>query len=162
MAYDRMRASGGRAVLAVVVAAAFLSTCNSLGLGDGPLEELERNRALWVDVGPLAYQYGLERLCFCAEDARGPVRVTVESGLVTERTYVGSGDPVPALLEDLFPDVSGLFDILEDALERDAFQIDVTYDPETGVPIDFWIDYLENAADEELGFTVTEAVHQLP
>jgi hypothetical protein len=162
MAYDRMRGSGARAILAVVLAAAFLTTCDSLGLGDGPMDELERNRTLWVNVGPLAYEYGLERLCFCAEDARGPVRVTVESGLVTERAYVGSGDPVPASLEDLFPGVSGLFDILQDAFERDAFQVDVTYDPETGVPIDFWIDYVENAADEELGFMVTEAVHQLP
>jgi hypothetical protein len=38
----------------------------------------------------------------------------------------------------------------------------VTYDVETGVPIEFWIDYAENIADEELGFRVTESVASLP
>lgn len=31
-----------------------------------------------------------------------------------------------------------------------------------GLPLDFWIDYLEAAADEELGMRVTEAVAPLP
>jgi len=162
MAYHRIKGSAARAVLAIVLAAAFLTTCDSLGLGHGPRDELDRNRELWARVGPDAYEYGLERLCFCAPDSRGPVRVSVEAGVVVQRMYVESGDPVPGAYDDLFPRVSGLFDILEDALDRDAYRVDVTYDPETGVPIDFWIDYSENTADEELGFTVTEPVHQSP
>jgi hypothetical protein len=58
--------------------------------------------------------------------------------------------------------VEGLFDILRDAIVRDAHVIEVTYDVETGVPIKFWIDYAENIADEELGFRVTESVASLP
>jgi len=162
MAYQRLKAGSARGILAVVLAAAFLSTCDTLGLGDGPRDELARNRELWARIGPSAYEYGLERLCFCGEASRGPIRVTVEAGVVVERVYVRSGEPVPGSLDDLFPVVDGLFDILEDAFEQDAFQIDVTYDPETGVPIDFRIDYAENIADEELGYTVTESVHQLP
>jgi hypothetical protein len=162
MGYHRRKAGSARAVLAIVVAAAFLSTCDTLGLGNGPRDELSRNRELWARIGPSAYEYALERRCFCGEAARGPIRVTVEVGAVVERVYVGSGDPVPASFDDLFPVVDGLFDVLEDAYERDAHQIDVTYDPETGVPIDFWIDYSENTIDEELGYTVTEPVHQLP
>ncbi|MDZ7778429.1 MAG: DUF6174 domain-containing protein [Gemmatimonadota bacterium] len=46
-------------------------------------------------------------------------------------------------------------------LERDAHSISATYDPETGVPIDFFIDYEENVDDEELGMRVTEPVTTL-
>ena len=54
--------------------------------------------------------------------------------------------------------MEGLFDLLRAAIEGGAHTIDVTYHPALGVPIDFWIDYLENVADEEVGMRVTEAV----
>jgi hypothetical protein len=54
--------------------------------------------------------------------------------------------------------VDGLFDVLRDAMNEGAHEIRVTYNPANGVPIDFWIDYSENTADEELGFIVTESV----
>ena len=38
----------------------------------------------------------------------------------------------------------------------------VTYDPESGVPLDVFIDYAENIADEELGFTVQVPPVPLP
>ena len=87
------------------------------------------------------------------------MRVSVSGQDVTERVYVDSGDPVPASFAELFPSVDGLFDILEAAIVGDAHVIEVTYDTVSGVPIDLWIDYVENIADEELGFRVTEMVH---
>ena len=135
-----------------------LTACGELGPETGPLADLERNERLWERVRPTSYVYAVERLCFCGLEARGPVRVTVVGGDVSDRTYVDSGDPVPAPLGDLFPTVDGLFDVLLDAIEREAHRIDVTYDPISGVPLDLWIDYLETCADEELGFSVTETV----
>ena len=135
-----------------------LGACSDLGPAGGPRAELLRNRETWQRLRPSSYQYGVERLCFCGLEARGPVRVTVVWGDVSDRTYVDSGDPVPAPLGDLFPTVDGLFDVLLDAIEREAHRIDVTYDPISGVPLDLWIDYLETVADEELGFSVTETV----
>lgn len=44
-------------------------------------------------------------------------------------------------------------------LGRDAFRIEVTYDPDTGMPLDFFIDCEENVAEEELGFRVNELPH---
>ncbi len=54
-----------------------------------------------------------------------------------------------------------MFDVLEDAIARDAHSISATYDPDTGVPVEFFIDYQENVADEELGMRVTEPVTAL-
>ena len=145
-------------VLARTAILVMLVACSDLGPGEGPLAQLEQNRERWQLLRPPSYQYGVERICFCGLESRGPVRVTVTGDDVTDRTYVDSGDPVPPLLADLFPTVDGLFDVLLDAIERDAHRIDVTYDPISGVPLDLWIDYQETLADEELGFSVTETV----
>ncbi|NNF29701.1 MAG: hypothetical protein HKN73_20930 [Gemmatimonadetes bacterium] len=128
--------------------------CGEFGVETERLRDIERNRELWERQGMESYRYAVERLCFCG--LAGPVRVTVVDGAVTERIFVQSGDPVPAEQADWYPTVEGLFSILFDAAQRNAHDIEVTYDPDTGVPLDIFIDYEQNVADEELGFQVTE------
>jgi Family of unknown function (DUF6174) len=136
---------------------AVLAGCGLTG-PDGDLRtELERNRALWDTVGLTTYDYGVERICFCGVEARGPVLIEVESGSVTSRSYVDSGDPVLPVFADLFPTVTGLFDLIVEAIEDDAFNIDVSWDIATGFPTDIFIDYDESVADEEVGFRVTQS-----
>lgn len=134
--------------------------------GSGPVRpevlELEAREALWDSVGPDSYEYGVERLCFCPVEYLGPARVRVEKGVVVERVYVESGLAVPDDVAPSFPSVDGLFELLRSAYEEDAHEIRVTYDPVLGAPVDFWIDYIEMAVDEELGMRVTEEVAALP
>jgi len=120
------------------------------------VERLAEHRGLWQSTRPAAYTYAVERLCYCL--LPGPVRVIVREGAATERVYVETGDPVPQELADLYPTVDGLFDLLAQAFGSGAHEVDVSYDPTTGVPVDFWIDYEENVADEELGMRVVELV----
>ena len=136
--------------------------CSDLGPDETLQEELERAQRSWAAEGPEAYVYGVERICFCGLESRGPVRVRVEAGVVTERAYVESGEPVPSALADLFPSVEGLFDLVRDAISMGAHTVRVTYDPELGVPVDLWIDYHAQVADEELGMRVAEPVEPLP
>lgn len=146
-------------VLAVLVA---IAGCGTTG-PNGDLRSLvEQNRALWEQTRPATYRYGVQRLCFCGPDAIGPVRVTVQDETVVSRVYTESGDPVADDLESLFPDVDGLFDTLIDALDRDAADINVTWDSTTGLPSEFFIDYSEQIADEELGFRIDEVPEALP
>ncbi|MSR20183.1 MAG: hypothetical protein EXR91_04285 [Gemmatimonadetes bacterium] len=133
--------------------------CTDLG---PELTDLEEARARWDGARPSSYVFAEERLCFCGPESRGPVRVRVQGTVAVERVYVDSGDPVPAAMADQFPTVDGLFDIVASALAGDAHEVRVTYDPVLGVPTDFWIDYLEFAADEELGMRVTEEVEADP
>ena len=72
------------------------------------------------------------------------------------RAYISSDTAVDPELEDLFPAVIGLFDLIEQAIEAAAFRIEVTYDPATGLPLDVFIDYDQQLADDELGFSVVE------
>jgi len=143
--------------------ALFLGACGtSLGPVDDRLVDLLANQARWDSSGPASYVYGVERLCFCSPDYLGPVRVTVVNGVAVEHVYIDSGLDVPPTIAQAFPTVDGLFALLRSAIESDAFEITVTYDPTLGVPLDFWIDYNQMLADEELGMQVTEAVTPTP
>ena len=133
-----------------------LSGCDAVG----PVRtDLERARIRWEANGPSDYTYAIRRLCFCAYV--GPVRVTVENGAVVSIVPVDGEEPPFELDEQLFPGVDGLFDIIQDAVARDAHSITATYDPVTGVPLEFFIDYEEFAVDEELGMEVIEPVTPL-
>ena len=141
--------------LRLLAVALLLGGCSDQGPDDPTLlEEIASNRAVWAAQRPQSYVYELERLCFCGEEARGPVLVTVVGGQVVEQTYSADDTPVPSNFADLFPAVDGLFDILVDAVDRDAHEVRVTWDVSTGIPGDFWIDYIEMAVDEEVGYRV--------
>ena len=158
MVMNIMRIARGSLLLSAAVATLSLAGCDDERPGTQQLRELSSAQARWARVGPDDYRYAVRRRCFCGAEAIGPVRVTVSEGEVAARRYVESGEPVPEALAPLFPTVDGLFQILIEAFEGGAFRIDVVYDPETGVPLDVFIDYEENVADEELGFEVTEVV----
>jgi hypothetical protein len=87
------------------------------------------------------------------------VAVTVAGGQAVARTFTDGGGDVPADFASLFPAADGLFDILEDALDREAHEVRVTWDDETGLPVDFWIDYIEFAVDEEVGYRIVVLPH---
>lgn len=143
----------------MLAAALPLAACSESGFGP-EMRELEQNRTKWEASAPASYVYAVERLCFCGYF--GAARVTVENGVAVSAVWV---DPQGQSVEpttELFPGVDGLFDILEDAFARNAHSVEVTYDPATGVPTEFQIDYIELAVDEELGMRITEPVTELP
>ena len=142
----------------LVILCPLLAACESVGPIDVRLIDLEANQSRWDSLGPDTYVYAVERLCFCGVEYRGPVRVSVEGGTAVEHVYVGSGLTVPPGIAGEFPTVDGLFDLIRSAIESDAAEVNVTYDPALGVPLDFWIDFDERVADEELGMQVTEVV----
>lgn len=134
-----------------------LSACGILG-PDAQVDGLEEAFDRWESTRPESYTFAVERLCFCGPDARGPVRITVAGSTITSQVYVEGAAEVEGQATEWFPDVDGLFEVIRDAIDRDAHTIQVTYDPTSGVPVDFWIDYQEFTADEELGFRVVESV----
>jgi len=54
------------------------------------MAELEAQRGRWERLRPVAYRYGVERLCFCAEPARGPLLPqTIFIGRQLEKKRIG-------------------------------------------------------------------------
>jgi hypothetical protein len=151
----RLRPGSGRvAVLALV---AGLAGCEISGPGD-PTFEVYRNRAVWRAERPESYEYTVQRLCFCITDAVRPVRVRVSGESVTSRVYAADATPVPSQYAESFPSVEGLFQLILDAMDDEADEIDVVYDPDTGVPLEIAIDYIAMAVDDELTVRVVEDV----
>jgi len=143
-----------RTLGAVAGMAAIVAGCADDGVGLDAMRDLARNKARWEAVGPGSYAYAMGRLCFCPTEYRGPVRITVEDGIAIDRVFVETGEPVPADIAPEFP--------TGDAMQGGAYRVDVTYDPDLGMPVEFWIDHRENVADDEIGMTVSEAVTPIP
>lgn len=133
-----------------VIGSTAFSGCASQST-DPVVVDLASARAAWAQQGPADYRIDVRRLCFCGYDVTRAVRVTVRNSVIVERTYADDGSLVSANPE-FFPDVPGLFAVIEDAIARDAHRIDVAYDPDLGFPRTIAIDYIEQAVDEELTF----------
>jgi len=128
--------------------------CDVLGIGGNDDGEFKDNREKWNRRGPDSYSFVMQRSCFCGGELRDAVRIVVEDGNRVSATYVGSGQPVRADFLQFFPTMDGIFEILEEAY-ADADSLDVRYDAALGYPIEAYIDYLKNARDDELSFTIS-------
>jgi len=125
---------GFRRALLGVLTPAVLTAC-----GDGTIPEqgvagLPMARALWEARGPSSYSFTVLRSCECLPGWTGPVNVVVSDGVVRSRAYTVTAEPVPADRQGLFPDVAGLFRMIEDASRAGAAWIEVIYDPGLGYP----------------------------
>lgn len=122
-------------------------------------EELERElagaRERWAATGPASYTMELGVVCSCPVELAGPFVVEVEGGSVASLAFAESspatGD-VPAgaavmTVEQIFDEIASWI--------GQADEVRVTYDTDTGVPTDVWIDPSFQRADEELGFTLS-------
>ena len=147
-------ASQRRRTMVLVAVAAGSLACGPFGLADLGGDELAKNRARWEALSITSYEYEVARSCYCPPSSLGPVRVRVEDGVVTDRTFVNGTNTGSEEPGEWFPSVAGLFDLLAEAYERDAHEVEVTYDRDTGVPLDIYIDYDEYVADEEVGLSV--------
>lgn len=124
--------------------------CSIVQPGDPAQEELDANRRVWLAGGFDRYRVTVQRICFCGFDVTRRMEVEVDAGVVVAVRDAQTGTPVAPELEELYPSVEGLFDVVQDALDRDAHRVTVLYDVTFGYPREISIDYLEFAIDEEL------------
>jgi hypothetical protein len=118
-----------------------------------PVNRLGEQRALWASQGLADYTFDVKKVCECL--FVGDVRVTVKDGVITGVTELASEvarDP------ETFRTIDGLFDLVQDAYDRDAHEVQVEFDPGRGYPTRIWIDYVLMIADEEIGFTLLSDV----
>ena len=125
----------------------------------GDRDNLDAARALWnLKSGP-AYSYKVNRACECVLGGR-LMMVTVVNGSVSAAEYVDSGSLVePSLLAYVLT-VPDLFDLIQDALDRKASYLAVSYDPLYGFPTRIEIDYSANVVDDEVVMSARELTFQ--
>jgi Family of unknown function (DUF6174) len=118
------------------------------------LRQLKFNRSLWDQANISNYRITVSNSCFCIPDARGPVVIEVRNGQTTSITSVATGQPVNPQFFEKYKTIPKLFNVIQDAIARKAFSIDVSYDPKLGYPTQINIDYDSQIADEEIFLTI--------
>lgn len=116
--------------------------------------ELQESRGRWQREGASDYELTLQRICFCPHELTQPVVVGVRNGRIVTVRVAATGRPVDPEYVAVYPDVAGLFWIVEDAIDGDAASIDVEYDPQRGFPTRVDLDYDRSAYDDEMLFAV--------
>lgn len=141
-----------RALLAALIAAPLLGACENItGLDDRDRAQsrLDRNWDRFLDFAPVSYSYVMRRQCECPRDVTRPVQVWVDRGVIEYLIYDDTQSNVPLSYASAFFSAEDMFDIIQDAIDRDADVIDVDYDPSFGYPTSVYIDYDTRVADEE-------------
>jgi Family of unknown function (DUF6174) len=115
---------------------------------------LRVNRELWNRQNISNYRYTLSNSCFCIPDARGPVIIEVRNGQTVSITSVATGQPADPQFFQQYNTIPKLFNVIRDAIQRQADNLDVTYNHKLGYPTQINIDYETQIADEELFLTI--------
>ena len=139
-------------VLVLLVA---VGACSSSTGPSDQAQELSRSRARWDGSGIADYRFTIARVCECAPETVGPVVVEVHGGEVSERKYA-SGVTVDPQYADLFTDVPGLFDLIDEALRREAAGLAVRYNGSYGFPESIQIDWIAGAVDDEVSYRISD------
>jgi len=129
--------------------------CSSATDPSDHAEALAVSRARWSGSGIANYQFTIARLCECTPETVGPVVVEVRGGEVSERKYA-SGVTVDPQYADLFTDVPGLFDLIDEAIRRDAAGLAVRYNSAYGYPESIQIDWMAGAVDDEVSYRISD------
>jgi hypothetical protein len=139
------------AALVAILAGCGLVPGASASPRDAALKALPAQRAIWASHAIDDYQLTLVQQCFCPNT--DPLVVTVRDGIATGVTSNGIA-VAPALIANVPKTVPELFDIV--AENADAADMVVAWDALLGFPTSISIDRIENAIDDEVGYTVTD------
>jgi hypothetical protein len=125
------------------------------------LQALNENRQKWNETGFALYDFQLERSAFTTPEFLRPIVTTVsksDSGTVSgiSSRFADDGQPVPNDYPFANQSIGSIFNIIEDAINNGAHDVNVTYDEQFGYPTSVSIDYDERIADEELFLNISQ------
>ena len=113
--------------------------------------ELDDGRELWNATAPSHYRYVQDEWAFA--DSVGPVRIEVLDGEIVSAVIVETEKPAP---ESRALTIEDLFDMVQDEIDHEPDDLEVEYDDELGFPSSVDVDPIENAMDDEHGFSAEE------
>lgn len=117
----------------------------------GPLDRLVEARQRWQANGIAQYELRLRRTCGeCLPGSALSVVVSVSGG---EKTVSRAEDGEPVEAPQLYPDVDGLFDLIEDMTVA-GVDVAVDYDDDRGFPRSISVDPVPDAVDDEFGYVI--------
>ncbi len=140
-----------------IAGTASLAACSATGPDDEPrasIGDLDTARALWASRGPSHYDVDFRWVCFCGPEATAWVTLSVADDVLAGVVDRESGAPLSASEAERYRSITGLFEFLVEARAEGAAAVQATFDAELGTPLSAYVDYSEQAVDEEMGFTL--------
>ncbi len=111
-------------------------------LGNTAADGLAAARGLWLEADLRNYSFTFQQLCFCPPEITEPVLIEVMNGEVEAVSRPGAESHLdPPSVADYVP-VEGLFDLVQEAIDRDGDVIEVEYHAEFGYPTSAFFDYV--------------------
>lgn len=111
----------------------------------------------WEGAQQVSYEMDLIRLCYCGYIGVGEViTIRVNDGAIVDARFKESGDLIEGEHRNALPTVPSLFALIADAIERKAHELTVQYHSVHGAPMSIHIDYIKNADDDELSFSILD------
>lgn len=122
------------------------------------ISQLQTHRQLWHSQKIANYQYSYKQVCFCPLPSNIPVRVLVKNNKVIGVTPLETGQTLEEVNLDSYKTINQLFEIIENAVTKNADKITVTYNSKLGYPTEIFIDYIVLAADDEITYSATDLI----
>ena len=128
-----------------------LASCSLFG-DTGVEDDLSENRQRWERAGASNYEFAYSVYCFCGltRDYHQPFLVVVRADTVSAVLDLETREPVVHVVtgEQISPSyfaflltIDGLFEVIEQAIERDYHKREVVYDRVLGYPVSIDIEY---------------------
>ena len=115
-------------------------------------QQLNDSRTRWTSKNIKDYQYTFNWSCFCPPEHNKAVIISVRNGAVASIKYADGSGPVDKSKYPNYRTIEGLFEFIQDAINRKAYRITASYDSNLGYPTSASIDYDQRIADEEKSF----------
>lgn len=119
-------------------------------LGQGVLDQ---QRALWELKGIDNYSFTFHRFTFFMPEEEDIV-VTVEAGQVVSAFYTPSGEALSDSRVKNLATIDDLFDMVQDAINKQVYELQVKYDSEYGYPAYIFINVEAEMYDEEMAYRI--------
>jgi len=113
-------------------------------------------RRQWADHLPAAYSFTWTQGCECISDMTRPIRISVTSGQIANAVFVDDQRAVGEPVRGYLLTIDGVFDRIQAAIDQDAAEVTVEYDPARGYPRSVFVDYSRQVADEELALQISD------
>jgi hypothetical protein len=109
---------------------------------NGPEQnELNANLARWEAAEIEDYRFRFRRMCFCI--FIDPVTIEVRAGQIASVVNADSGTVADTTqMSGYFLTVDARFEVIQDAIDREAHSLEVEYRTQRGYPTSIGIDYL--------------------
>jgi len=114
-------------------------------------KNLAENKKLWKNKNIQNYSFVVRKSCYCPHEENR--QITVQNDTISEVKFIPSNTTLARVTK--VKKVDDYFNIIQEALDKNAYKLTVNYDKTYGFPTQISIDYNEQMVDEEISYTLT-------